>query len=123
MPITAKFSNGFTDTYKGSRNVRAAWMITRKSDGAVLASGHSLDRRAAEKTAAGSVADHHAGGPGLGSIWAPRGHTSAHIIMRARSAKSAGWDGRGKPDNFIRTENARRKALRDASVEIEIIDL
>ncbi len=123
MPITAAFSNGHVDVYKGKRNVRAAWMITRKSDGVVLASGHSIDRRAAEKTAAGAVAENHGAGPGLGPIWAPRGHTSAHIVMRARSARSAGWDGKGKADNFIRTENARRKALRDASVVIEVIDL
>ena len=51
--ITAKFSNGFTDTYKGNRAVKAAWMITRKDTGEVLASGHSLDRVRAQKTAEG----------------------------------------------------------------------
>jgi len=52
--ITAKFSNGHTDTYKGQRDVKAAWMIVRKSDGEVMNSGHSLDRARAEKTAEGN---------------------------------------------------------------------
>lgn len=56
MTITATFSNGFTDTYKGTRAVKAAWMITRKSDGKVLASGHSLDTDKARKTAEGKLA-------------------------------------------------------------------
>ena len=56
MTITATFSNGFTDTYKGARAVKAAWMITRKSDGKVLASGHSLDTDKARKTAEGKLA-------------------------------------------------------------------
>ena len=51
MAIIAKFSNGFTDEYKGRRAVKAAWAIIRKSDGKVLASGHSLDVGKARKTA------------------------------------------------------------------------
>jgi len=51
----AKFSNGFKDEYKGARDVRAAWMITNKATGEVLASGHSLDRANAQKTADGNV--------------------------------------------------------------------
>ena len=49
MTITAKFSNGFTDTYKGTRDVKAAWMITNKATGEVINSGHSLDRVRAQK--------------------------------------------------------------------------
>ena len=49
MKKVAKFSNGFTDEYKGKRAVTAAWMITDK-DGEVVASGHSLDKNRAEKT-------------------------------------------------------------------------
>ena len=55
MTRTAKFSNGFEDTYKGSRPVTAAWMITRKDTGEVMASGHSLDRVKAQKTAEGNT--------------------------------------------------------------------
>ena len=47
---TAKFSNGYTDAYKGRRPVTAAWMITNL-EGVVLDSGHSIDRQTAEKTA------------------------------------------------------------------------
>ena len=53
MTITATFSNGTTDTYKGKRDVKAAWAIVK--DGEVLMSGHSLDRRRAEGTAANNV--------------------------------------------------------------------
>ena len=55
MTITAIFSTGFSDTYKGDRAVAAAWAIIRKADGAVLKSGHSLDIATASKTAAGNV--------------------------------------------------------------------
>ena len=47
--ITATFSNGHTDTYKGKRDVKAAWMVIT-ADGKIH-SGHSLDRAAAEGTA------------------------------------------------------------------------
>lgn len=49
--ITATFSNGYTDTYKGSRDVKAAWMVTEKATGKVIASGHSLSKEIANKTA------------------------------------------------------------------------
>ena len=55
MPITAKFSNGFIDTYKGKRDVRAAWMITNRETGKVLMSGHSLDAARAQQTAEGNL--------------------------------------------------------------------
>ncbi len=60
--ITATFSNGHTDTYKGKRAVTAAWMIVRKSDGKVVMSGHSLTRELAEKTSAGNVKEYFARG-------------------------------------------------------------
>jgi hypothetical protein len=49
--ITAAFSNGATDTYKGKRDVKAAWAVIRLSDNTVIASGHSLDAAKAEATA------------------------------------------------------------------------
>lgn len=56
--ITATFSNGYTDTYKGSRDVKAAWMVTEKATGKVIASGHSLNKEVAEKTAKSSTVLH-----------------------------------------------------------------
>jgi hypothetical protein len=53
--ITAKFSNGHTDTYKGSRPVTAAWMVTEIATGRIIASGHSLTMDNADKTARGSI--------------------------------------------------------------------
>lgn len=55
MTITAKFSNGHIDTYKGTRPVKAAWMIVDKKTGKVLSSGHSLDRTKAVKTSLGNL--------------------------------------------------------------------
>lgn len=55
MPIIAKFSNGHTDIYKGSRSVKAAWMV-RLPSGKVL-SGHSISRSAAQKTATSTISD------------------------------------------------------------------
>lgn len=52
--ITAKFSNGHTDVYKGKRPVKAAWMIV-SPDGEIR-SGHSLDKAKARKTAEGNMA-------------------------------------------------------------------
>lgn len=48
---TAIFSNGFQDTYKGARDVRAAWMVTEIETGRIVASGHSLSRDRAERSA------------------------------------------------------------------------
>lgn len=123
MTITATFSNGHTDTYKGTRPVKAAWMITARDTGKVLASGHSLDAEKARKTAEGNVAENHAAGPGLLPIWNPRGHTIAHLKLRRDAALRAGWDGKGKADAFIKCVNAERKAARDASVKIEVVSL
>lgn len=52
---TATFSNGYTDTYKGDRNVTAAWMVIDRKTGKVVGSGHSLDKARAEKTAQGHL--------------------------------------------------------------------
>lgn len=57
MNKTARFSNGHTDEYKGHRDVRAAWMIVRKSDGRVLLSGHSMDLPKAHTTAASKLSE------------------------------------------------------------------
>lgn len=53
--ITANFSNGHSDPYCGTRPVKAAWAIVRKSDNTTLASGHSLDRSKAQTTASSNL--------------------------------------------------------------------
>jgi len=55
MKLTATFSNGFNDTYNGSRPVKAAWMLTEIETGKVIASGHSLTVENANKTARGAI--------------------------------------------------------------------
>jgi hypothetical protein len=52
---TATFSNGHTDTYKGKRDVRAAWMVILPT-GKII-SGHSVDIDTARKTAEGHRGD------------------------------------------------------------------
>lgn len=53
--LTATFSTGFKDAYKGSRDVKAAWAIIHTETGKVLKSGHSLDAVKARKTAEGNL--------------------------------------------------------------------
>ncbi len=96
MTITATFSNGFADTYKGDRTVTAAWAIIRKADGAVLKSGHSLDAAKAHKTAAGNV--HSAGWHALGEghalrfIQGPNPHLPAARRRADRAHNAARLD-------------------------------
>ena len=117
---TAIFSNGYTDTYKGNRPVKAAWAIIRKDDGKVLMSGHSLDRAKAEKTAHGNASDRFAN---LAPIYAPRGHSLGHIKLERDAARRCGWDGNGQPRKFIEAENARRAGERAKLYTVEVIDL
>jgi len=115
---TATFSTGYTDTYKGSRPVAAAWAIIRNADDKVLKSGHSLDRVKAEKTAHGNAADLFGN---LSPLWAPRGHTIAHIRLERDAARRYGWDGNGSPRKFIDAENTRRAAERAKLYRVEVV--
>lgn len=116
--ITAKFSNGFEDTYKGHRDVKAAWMITRAEDGKVLASGHSLDRVKADKTAGGTLQQlGYAVGvesPSFGR------HTSFKIMVRHGYKGPRGDAARNR---WVREQNAERLAEIRARTMIEIIDI
>lgn len=49
MTIAATFSNGFTDEYKGKRDVQSAWAIFNIETGKCHASGHSLNAELATK--------------------------------------------------------------------------
>lgn len=111
MTITATFSNGQTDTYKGSRDVKAAWAIVRKSDGVVLKSGHSLDAAKAAKTAEGNLQYLSMTVFGFGSD-----HTYFYFkgsLPRSSSRERAA----------IRAHNAARLDLIRSLVTIEIVDL
>jgi hypothetical protein len=59
---TATFSNGHTDTYKGKRDVKGAWMIVETATGKVIGSGHSLTVEQARKTGEGNIKEYHARG-------------------------------------------------------------
>lgn len=116
--ITATFSNGFTDTYKGHRDVKAAWMITRVEDGEVLASGHSLDRIKADKAANGALAQ-LGYAVGVESSSFGRG-TSLQTLRRH------GYEGRPgdlAKNRWMREQNAERLAEIRARTMIEIIDI
>lgn len=114
----AKFSNGFTDTYKGHRDVKAAWMVTNKSTGEVLASGHSLDKARAEKTARGNMSSLPTG---FGAILPTRAYPNVEKCLRA-----CGYNGNRSTAammRWAREQNAERLAKIEAAHKIEIIDL
>lgn len=108
MTTTATFSNGFADTYKGDRAVRAAWAITSKADGAVLKSGHSLDRAKAAKTAEGKLHELHDllgyGHP----LYFYKGASPRYTAAMNRARKA---------------HNAERLELIRSFVTVEIVDL
>jgi hypothetical protein len=111
MTITATFPNGFTDTYKGSRNVKAAWAIFNTATGAVIKSGHSLDRQKATKTADGS----------LQTIWFERdfgleGHPLNYV-------KGSGPHMTSRQRTEARSHNAARLDFIRSQVTIQIVDL
>jgi hypothetical protein len=107
--ITATFSNGFTDTYKGQRPVRAAWAIIRTSDNVTINSGHSLDRVKAAKTAEGHL---HETARDLGLT----GHPLRYF--EGRSIRDTAAKRRAKA-----AHNAERLAFIRSLVRIEIVDL
>lgn len=113
MNKTATFSNGHVDTYKGSRPVAAAWMITEKATGKVYASGHSLTREHAEKTARGNVPVRHYG------IFSKQNMTIAFIQHLHQRARAAGFKTSEEFLNNCKKENAERAAL----YAIEVVDL
>jgi hypothetical protein len=135
MTITATFSNGFTDTYKGDRSVKAAWAIIDRATGKVINSGHSLDRIKAQKTAEGNVAlcvslDHDA----YPSFHLPRsaqylfGESAKYLIGRVREAGLANDIPVGKLTvgtafKLAKAANDRRNAAKRARVTIEVVDL
>ncbi len=118
MTVTAKFSNGHADTYKGHRDVKAAWMITRVEDGKVLASGHSLDRIKADKTASGNLSDL---GYAVGVESPSFGRGTSFQTMVRHGYK--GPRGDAARNRWVREQNAERLAEIRARTMIEIIDI
>ena len=114
MTITATFSNGHVDTYKGDRNVKAAWMIVTP-EGKIV-SGHSLDRAKAEKTArqnAGLISGHTFN-------LLPRGSVPVHTLIWARkTARELGFD----TVDAYETDRLAKKNAFVAACKIEVIDL
>lgn len=123
--IVAKFSNGFEDEYKGSRRVKAAWMIVDKQTGKVYASGHSLDEAKARATAENTASG--------GSWWnVPRSSLYCHPtytswLREALTKKGLIASGeKVSVEEMLRrakADNARRRAERRAQYQIEVVAL
>lgn len=123
MTITATFSNGHTDTYKGDRAVKAAWAIIDRATGQTLNSGHSLDRAKAQKTAEGNLRNTKVPGVDhLGYAYTGRA-TPGYYAKQAR--QYYGWTGNGDRAAlaFLKAHNAEITARKRAAVIIEVIDL
>jgi len=121
--IVAIFSNGHQDVYKGTRNVKAAWAIIRKSDGVTLASGHSYDRRAAEASARGNFRQcSQLAGATVPQGDAPKGKNYSYLPARqywneyAQKHGFSSWKA-----GYAAMQADQAKALQN--VIIEIIDL
>lgn len=123
MNITATFSNGHIDTYKGDRAVKAAWAIIDRETGAVLNSGHSLDRLKAQKTAEGNLRNTRV--PGVEQAYAFTGRcTPGYHVKQAR--EYFGYTGKGLDSlalAFLKAHNAKLDAAKRAKITIEVIDL
>ena len=118
--LTATFSTGYTDAYKGDRDVRAAWLLTTP-EGRTF-SGHSLNRQNAAKTASSTASQKcpfhelvmHGGG-----LRGRYSYTPAAAANYLKIAKERGFD-------TIKAYNADAKAKRAdwvARCAIEIVDL
>lgn len=118
--ITATFSTGHTDTYKGTRPVKAAWAII--IDGKVADSGHSLDRAKAAKTADGHRRNHRSAALGrriAGISDRPSGGYPArtrYFNDLAREMGFANW-------KAAYAAYQAEAALADSRMQIEIIEL
>lgn len=124
MPITAKFSNGHQDTYKGNRDVRAAWAIIDRKTGETLNSGHSLDRARAEKTAAGNV--RYISSEMRAFSVPQRLYMGADYSHLFRIARAHGYEGPARMAAYkawAKAQNEKRRADQESRVRIEIVDL
>ena len=122
---TATFSNGYTDTYKGKRDVKAAWMvITAKGE---ILSGHSLDTDKAKKTAENNVR------LTVGSIHCPKGpyfYKQVPLLMakwkyclEASGVDTSNLNTFNKMQKAVRDYNAKQNADAIAASTIEVITI
>jgi len=128
MTITSTFSNGFTDTYKAHRAVKAAWMVTGKTSGEVLMSGHSIDARTAAKTAAGNLRflGRHVGVERPYFTVPTRLFAGASYASMFSYAKQHGFEGGSNMhayQTWAKAKNAERRAALEAAMVIEVVDL
>jgi hypothetical protein len=125
--ITATFSNGFTDTYKGTRPVKAAWMVTDKATGEVLSSGHSLDIVKARKTAEGTAAlcARRQDGEAYRVHISNGTPTVAYLRYLVTDARDAGIEGVTihNVKKLVLAHNAAINAARRARCTIEVVAL
>lgn len=113
MNKVAIFSNGHTDTYKGKRPVAAAWMITEKATGKVYASGHSLTRDHAEKTARANIPRKWNGN------YSNKALSAVQVAKLWRQATEAGFQTIGELFESRKRDNAAHAEL----YAIEVVDL
>jgi len=112
MKITATFSNGHVDVYKGKRDVKAAWMVIYPNGG--FESGHSYDRASAEKTARSHISQNS---PAYypSPIKLRYAHTAAYWEKIARK--------QGKTVRQIVEEGKKQNAEFAAACKIEIVNV
>lgn len=131
MTLTATFSNGHQDTYKGQRDVKAAWMITEAATGKVLNSGHSKDRESARKTAEGNVTHAAVHLTDLPGFHLPRSTRDLNTGWARQILKQLREAGGLAPEHIsldtvfqaAKEANQRLAADKRSKVNIEIIDL
>lgn len=112
MTVTAIFSNGYKDVYKGKRPVTAAWMVVHTATGAIISSGHSLDVVKARKTAEGYLAY-------CGAVLG-----EGHPLRTLQWTGTRGGSGMSANERArARAHNAARLAAIRPLVTIEVIEL
>jgi hypothetical protein len=111
--MKAIFSNGHVDEYKGKRAVTVGWMLVNP-EGHIF-SGHSMDAKKAEKTAA-SYARFGAPFP---MIDRPRPATAAAHAYYEKCARELGF----KSWAAAYADYSKKLAARRAACKIEIVPL
>lgn len=113
MTLTAKFSTGHIDVYKGKRDVTAGWMLVTP-EGRVF-SGHSMDAKTAEKTAASYAAFH---APFV-KFDRPRPGHAAYLVAQEKYAREHGF----KSWAAAYADYAAKLAARRQACKIEVVAL
>ena len=107
---TTTFSNGYIDTYKGKRDVKAGWAVFSKATGEMIDCGHSLDRATAERTVKANT-----------RYFAQDVIEKGHEYYYGKDANQARITGREATSR--RQHNKARIAYAQSLVNIEIVDV